>query len=166
MPATPFFVPLVLGALLDEPVRNSAQNVSRRGNIYFGQSTCPLEFLEENSEVRILDSLFMETGGRYWLKAHNNWTKAGIPICNREGILCGWNPANMNSGVTEIRLDGFGLKGSLPTDVFQLPLLRRLMVSNNETCKEIGDNFVDKYAYKVLAQLQLIYFFIGKCGIK
>lgn len=102
------------------------------GNVYFGQSTCAVGSLDDNSEVQILDSLFLETGGWYWKQPHTNWTKAGVPICYREGILCGWKPTDMNSGVTELRLDEFGLRGRIPTDVFQLPLLRRLLVSNNK----------------------------------
>jgi len=101
-------------------------------NKYFGETVCAKGDLRSNSEVNILDTLFNETGGWYWSHAHTNWTKPGVPICYREGIVCGWRPADMNSGVTEIRLNGYGLEGKIPTDVFQLPLLRRISVSNNK----------------------------------
>lgn len=101
------------------------------GNLYFGETVCETKGLQSNSEVEILDLLFSETGGRYWKITHANWTKPGVPICYREGVLCGWHPPDMNSGVTELRLNDFGLRGHIPTEIFQLPKIRRIAFSSN-----------------------------------
>lgn len=101
------------------------------GNVYFGETACESKGVLSNNEVKILDLLFSETGGRYWEAAHTNWTKPGVPICYREGVVCGWHPPDMNSGVTELRLNAFGLRGRIPTEVFQLPKIRRLALSSN-----------------------------------
>jgi len=101
------------------------------GNQYFGESVCEVGGLQSNAEVEILDNLFLETGGWYWNTSHTNWTKSGVPICYREGVVCGWKPADMNSGVTELRLTDYGLRGRIPTEIFQLPKLRRFAFSKN-----------------------------------
>ena len=101
------------------------------GNQYFGESVCEVGGLQSNTEVEILDNLFLETGGWYWNTSHTNWTKSGVPICYREGVVCGWKPAGMNSGVTELRLTDYGLRGRIPTEIFQLPKLRRFVFSKN-----------------------------------
>jgi Leucine-rich repeat (LRR) protein len=101
------------------------------GNLYFGETVCETKGLQSNGEVEILDLLFSETGGRYWNATHTNWTKPGVPICYREGVVCGWHPPDMNSGVTELRLNAYGLRGQIPSEIFQLPKIRRLAFSFN-----------------------------------
>ena len=87
--------------------------------------------LQSYSEVEILDLLFNVTGGRYWKGLQTNWTKPGIPICYRERVMFRWNPSDMNSGVTELRLSDYGLRGQIPTELFQLPIIRRIAFSFN-----------------------------------
>ena len=101
------------------------------GNVYFGETVCETKGLQSNDEVKILDLLFSETGGRYWNATHTNWTKPGVPICHREGVVCGWHPPDMNSDVTELRLNNYGLRGHIPTEIFQLRKIRRLAFSSN-----------------------------------
>jgi Leucine-rich repeat (LRR) protein len=102
-----------------------------KGNHYYGETVCETGGLGKNFEVTILDKLFTDTSGRYWNVTHTNWTKPGVPICYREGVVCGYKPADMNSGVTELRLNNYGLRGHIPTEVFQLPKIRRLAFSFN-----------------------------------
>ena len=102
-------------------------------NVYYGMTTCEASgILNESVEETILDDLFASTGGRSWVKDQTNWTKKGVPICFREGVVCGAPSNDLNSGVSELRLNRFGLRGSIPTSVYRLPYLRRLAVSFNE----------------------------------
>ena len=103
-----------------------------QGNQYFGETTCETSGLQSNREVEILDKLFVATGGRYWNASHTNWTKPGVPLCYREGVFCGWPTEDMNWGVTELRLKKFGLRGQVPTEIYQLPRLRVIDLSSNE----------------------------------
>jgi Leucine-rich repeat (LRR) protein len=100
------------------------------GNSFMGETVCETKGLRRNREVEVLDLLYSATGGRYWNKTHTNWTKPGVPICYREGVFCGYKPADMNSGVTELRLNDYGLRGRIPNEIWELPLLRRLDVSH------------------------------------
>jgi len=105
------------------------------GNLlYWGQSTCVDAAPVDNPERDILDELFVATGGRYWSKNETDdygyWTDPQAPICTREGVVCGADQ-NGDSGVTELLLDRFGLRGSIPTSVYELPSLRRLAVTKN-----------------------------------
>lgn len=102
------------------------------GNMYFGETACETAGLEFNREVQILNNLFIATGGRYWNASHTNWTKPGVPLCYREGVVCGWPTPDMNWGVTELRLNAFGIRGQIPTELYQLPRLRALILSENE----------------------------------
>jgi Leucine-rich repeat (LRR) protein len=101
-------------------------------NQYMGQSECAAN-LTMNDEIVILNELFAATGGHYHWNASlvQNWTKQGVPLCNREGVICGWPTPEMNSGVTELRLRGYGLTGTIPSRLYQLPKLRELDVSFN-----------------------------------
>ena len=96
-------------------------------NLY-GQVVCG--DVKAGREKEILDKLFSATGGRYWNKTHDNWMKPGVPICQREGIYCGGDNAG-NEGVTELRLQDFGLRGQIPTEVWELPSVRSLGFSHN-----------------------------------
>jgi hypothetical protein len=102
------------------------------GNVYYGDTTCATKGLQSNREVEILDSLFIATGGQNWNASHTNWTTPGVPICYREGVVCGWPTDDMNWGVTELHLSGFGLRGQIPTAIFDLPRIRVLSLSVNE----------------------------------
>lgn len=101
------------------------------GNRYFGESSCSPGGVQFNTEVEILDKVFFEASGWYWNVSHTNWTKEQIPLCYREGVICGVSTTEMNSGVTELRLNGFGLRGRIPTEIYQLPYLRNLDLSYN-----------------------------------
>uniref|UniRef100_A0A7S3DR25 Leucine-rich repeat-containing N-terminal plant-type domain-containing protein n=1 Tax=Entomoneis paludosa TaxID=265537 RepID=A0A7S3DR25_9STRA len=102
------------------------------GNLlYWGQSTCVDAAPVPNREREILDELFVATGGRYWNKTADAWLDPQKPICAREGVICGSGTDQSDGGVTELRLDRFGLRGSIPTSVYELTDLRRLAVTRN-----------------------------------
>lgn len=96
---------------------------------YYGQTLCGT--VGVNREKEILDLLFASTGGPYWNHTHDNWMKPGIPICQREGVLCGGGATTANEGVTELRLQNFGLRGHIPSEIWQLPKIRSLGFSFN-----------------------------------
>lgn len=94
----------------------------------FGQVECG-GTNASSREKEILDKLFVETGGRYWNKTHENWQKPGVPICQREGVSC-FN-ADDNEGVRELRMNGFGLRGTIPKEIWELTDARQLAFTNN-----------------------------------
>ena len=95
--------------------------------ILYGQVECSGN--ERNWEKKILDKLFSMTGGRYWNKTHDNWQKPGVPICEREGVHCFNQSAN--EGVRELQMNAFGLRGTIPTDIWKLTSARLLSFTNN-----------------------------------
>lgn len=95
---------------------------------FYGATSCGI--LEKTREQEILDLVFSRTGGRYWVLAHDNWTKPGIPICQREGITC-LGDENDNEGVRVIHMNGFGLRGTLPSEIWELSHLQEVAFTNN-----------------------------------
>ena len=93
----------------------------------YGQTFC--SSAPENRERQILDKLFSMTGGPYWSKGHDNWLRPGVPICQREQVNC-FN-SDADEGVREILLNGFGLRGTIPSDIWDLPSARELAFTNN-----------------------------------
>lgn len=90
---------------------------------------------EDNFEKKVLDRLFIETGGSDWIRK-NNWENG--TVCDYEGITC----ATENGNVEEINLAGFGLTSRIPTQIYQLPSLKKVDFSNNEvdlSFEGIGD---------------------------
>ena len=83
---------------------------------------------EDNLEQKILDRLFIETGGSNWTKK-NNWENG--TVCEYEGVTCSIEEENGNEGVEEINLAGFGLTARIPTQIYKLPFLKRIDFSNN-----------------------------------
>eukprot|EP00977_Amphora_coffeiformis_P009602 scaffold2209_cov168-Amphora_coffeaeformis.AAC.16 len=100
------------------------------GNAFYGETVCETGDVQKSRETEILDELFLATGGRYWNQTHTNWTKPGIPICQREGVIC-TGTDDPNTGVTELRLSQFGLRGTIPSSIYELSSLRRLALSWN-----------------------------------
>lgn len=97
---------------------------------YAGQTTCTgVSSDSDNMEKEILDNLFVETGGPDWEKG-GNWANGGA-VCSYEGITCNQNGTNLNKGVVGINLSGFGLVGSIPTDIYKLPHLKSVDFSSN-----------------------------------
>jgi hypothetical protein len=99
------------------------------GNKFMGSTTCAVN-VTTNPEKEILDKLFTATGGRYW-KSAINWTEHGVPICYREGVYCDAD-SDANSGVDELRLNGMGLEGVIPSEIFDLPRVRLIGLSDND----------------------------------
>ena len=91
----------------------------------YGQTLC--SSAPENQERQILDKLFAMTGGR--TRAHDNWLRPGVPICQREQVNC--FDGNADEGVREILLNGFGLRGTVPSEIWSLPSARELAFTNN-----------------------------------
>ena len=52
-------------------------------------------------------------------------------MCSYEGVTCTADDANMNEGVEEINLAGFGLISNITTQIYQLPFLKKVDFSNN-----------------------------------
>jgi Leucine-rich repeat (LRR) protein len=100
------------------------------GNTLYGETVCETGNVQKSRETEILDELFQATGGRYWNVTHTNWMKPGVPICQREGVICA-GAEDADTGVTELRLSNFGLRGVIPSSVYELPQLRRLALSWN-----------------------------------
>jgi Leucine-rich repeat (LRR) protein len=112
---------------------------SCEANTFFGETTCEATGAVRSREVEILDNFFAATGGRYWNQTHTNWTQPSIPICYREGVKCGDASDDMNSGVTELRLDGFGLRGKILGEIFELPYIITMAFSHNPVNIELYD---------------------------
>lgn len=108
---------------------NSGQCLSCPDGPYAGATSCAgVTDDSDNLEKRVLDKLYIETGGKNWTKG-DNWEDG--PICNYEGITCSTEGDNVNEGVVEIDLAGFGLINVIPTEIYQLPSLRVVDFSNN-----------------------------------
>jgi len=99
------------------------------GSQYYGETTCESSGDTVTREAEILNELYRATGGRYW-KNNANWTKPGTPICYRHGVYCAGS-TDMNSHVSEIRLEHSGMRGTVPTSIYELPSIRRLALSFN-----------------------------------
>lgn len=93
---------------------------------FAGETTC--DGSVENAEKKILDNLFAETSGTNWNKGAY-WTTGAI--CTYEGVVCASNDTNANEGVVELRLSGYGLIGNIPTEIYELPMLKKVDFSNN-----------------------------------
>lgn len=83
---------------------------------FMGATTC------ESEIWRILRLVYNNLNGNMWKE--NNWF-GNDDECTWDGITCD------GMDVTEIKLSGFGLSGTLPTDIFTLPGLQVLDLSNN-----------------------------------
>lgn len=94
------------------------------GSTYCGDETDPFP------EKTILDKLYKSTGGPQYWKSAINWTTPGVGICHREHIECAGNEEN--AGVRIIRLNGNGLKGVVPPEIWDLPELELLGLTGNE----------------------------------
>ena len=94
---------------------------------FAGQTGC-IGITDESvtTEKRIIDKIYVETGGTNWTKGAN-WNTG--PICSYEGITC--LSEDSNEGVEEINLAGFGLINNIPTQIYQLPSLKKVDFSNN-----------------------------------
>ena len=93
---------------------------------FAGATGCGNTDEDDDLEKRILDKLFISTGGVNWTKKEN-WETG--PVCTYEGIMCSGN--NTNEGVEEINLAGFGLISDIPTEIYTLPNLKKLNISRN-----------------------------------
>ena len=117
---------------------------------FYGQTHCSDETSDDpNKERVILDNLFSQTGGIYWTKNHSTWTDLAVPICSREGIVCAAAEANKN--VLEIDLSGFGLRGVISSEIWELPSLRSLKLSNNAISMDF--NGIEKASYLTTLKL-------------
>lgn len=92
---------------------------------YLGQTRCE----SFTSERDTLINLFESTGGEFW--KNNKFWHSDDPICTWSGLLCEDGDLQDTHGITSIMLDGNGLSGILPSDVWTLPSLRSLSVNGN-----------------------------------
>lgn len=117
-------------------------NDGNENNKFFGSTSCGGDGGSEDSgssaksnnlEREILDKLYYATLGPItWRKAHTNWTKPEVPICFREGVRCSKYIEGDDNGVIEIYLNEYGLKGKIPSEVFDLPHIRSLGFGFND----------------------------------
>ena len=99
---------------------------------YYGSVYC--EALAEpdvTTERDILEQIFYDTGGRTW-NVEGNWTIPWIPICSWEGVSCFSDFSDADSDVESINLEGFGLSGSIPSAIYDLPALKYLIIGDND----------------------------------
>jgi len=92
---------------------------------YLGQNHCE----NFSSEGVTLDILYDALGGEFW--DDNEGWKTNAPICSWKGVLCQDGDRQDTSGITAINLSENGLEGTLPSEVWTLPTLRRLNVKGN-----------------------------------
>jgi Leucine-rich repeat (LRR) protein len=100
-----------------------------KDTVTFGQTKCG-DAQRESREKEILDGLFSMTGGRYWTKPHDNWLKPGVSVCQREGVVCSGDNGD-EQHVLEIDLHDFGLRGTIPSDIWELSQVSTLRFSFN-----------------------------------
>lgn len=88
-----------------------------------------------------LEKIYAATGGESWVKG-DGWI-GGDDHCDWEGVSC-----NCLKKVNGLNLAGFGLIGTLPTDIGSLNLINELDLSNNDIGgtipTELGTNIVLK----------------------
>ena len=122
---------------------------SQQQSLYWGQTQCVTgntPNTDENekddqpkSEREILNELFQATGGRDWTQPHDSWLDPTVPLCERQGLRCvpysitNEDPPLVDEGgyVSELLLERYGMRGTIPTSIYQLSQLRRLAVSYN-----------------------------------
>lgn len=95
---------------------------------WYGRVSCG--DISPTREKEILDKLFIVTGGRYWTIRHDNWLRPGVPICQREGVEC--LNSNANEGILELRMNRFGLRGAIPSEIWELSHARQIAFTHNE----------------------------------
>ncbi|CAB9517668.1 LRR receptor-like serine threonine-protein kinase [Seminavis robusta] len=94
---------------------------------FYGSFTCLGERDQFSiSERTILEDFFKETTGDNW-KESAGWLNSDQSICNWDGITC----VDGQESVLSILLAGNGLVGSVPQEVFLLPNLEKIDLSQN-----------------------------------
>jgi len=106
------------------------------------------------TERDILEQIFYATGGRTW-NEEGNWTIPWIPICSWKCIYCSSDFADADVDVESIDLEAFGLDGSIPPEIFDLPSLKYL---------NLRDNDVDISFYGIVNAMNLETLLLGNTG--
>lgn len=104
---------------------------------WYGRMSCGDVSITREKEI--LDKLFSSTGGRYWTAPHENWVKPGAPLCQREGVFCA-----SNGEILELRMNQFGLRGTIPSEIWELSNARQLAFTKNEV--DISFDGIEKAA--------------------
>jgi Leucine-rich repeat (LRR) protein len=95
---------------------------------YFGTYKCFNETEQQTLlEREILTSLFSATDGFTW-QNRDNWVDDGTSFCTWTGITC---VSDKEESVTAIHLQDNGLKGEIPTMIFQLKNLAEINFSRD-----------------------------------
>lgn len=94
---------------------------------YFGSFDClGAEVVQSLSERTILEDFFRATGGDTW--AHStSWLDSDESLCAWYGITCTADKESVES----IRLSSNGLKGNIPAELYLLPNLKVIDLSQN-----------------------------------
>ncbi|KAJ3042623.1 hypothetical protein HDV00_006902 [Rhizophlyctis rosea] len=91
-------------------------------------STPPTPTTSDPDDCKVLNELYLSTGGDYWLH-HDGWLGGGF-VGN--GDCCGLVGVKCSGGrVVVISLTGNNMTGSLPGSLFRLDALRSLTISGN-----------------------------------
>jgi Leucine-rich repeat (LRR) protein len=94
---------------------------------YYGSFKCLGEESQQSlSERTILEDLYRATEGDVW-KSSTNWLDSGESICTWFGVTC----VPDKESVASLHLSGNGLRGSIPSEIFDLPNLKEIDLSQN-----------------------------------
>ena len=92
---------------------------------FLGSYACIHQHLESSS----LKALYRSTGGDSWT-GRSNWMDDSKPICSWHGITCKGGNVD-NSTVTGIDLSNNNLDGTMPSAIWELPYLKKLVLKEN-----------------------------------
>merc|ERR1711935_435406 len=80
-----------------------------------------------NADAEVLANFFTKTNGTGWTKAHN-WDIDNLcDFCDWTGVDC----ERTRESVTSLKLDGYGVMGSIPNNIVNLGSLESLILPNN-----------------------------------
>eukprot|EP00980_Cylindrotheca_fusiformis_P015861 scaffold4637_cov128-Cylindrotheca_fusiformis.AAC.32 len=82
---------------------------------------------KEGGERRILEQLYRAASGDFWL-SNEGWMDDDVSICDWYGVEC---ESDENPSVVSIDLESNNLRGSVPTEVYQLSNLQTMSLQGN-----------------------------------
>ena len=119
------------------------------GNRFYGSSVChdaststptqaPAPLPSGLTDAEILTNLFDSTRGSVW-RRKDHWKQSGMSVCQWFGVRCAKGEGQK---VEHISLSANNLLGTVPSEIFQLPHLKSLVLDSNNVhidLRGIGD---------------------------